>query len=125
MAKPPAAEIINLDPSLMGAETPAEYAKRGWAYFSTKKFDLSAEDFRKALSSDAGDVDSWYGLGLALKGSGTTSKALEAFEKILESIGSIEDRQRASVLSRLVKGQINMMKTGDWNLEKEVWKNVS
>jgi tetratricopeptide (TPR) repeat protein len=123
MAKPQVAEPIP-DPTTLKANTPADYAKRGWLYFSRQNFDLAIQDFRHILSVDANDIDAWYGLGLAQKSAKDTPKALEAFEKVLNLIVILDDSQRASILSRLAKGQINQIKTGDWNLEKEVWKSV-
>lgn len=123
MAKPQVAEPI-ADPTTMRVDTPADYAKRGWLYFSRQNFDLASQDFRHILNLDANDIDAWYGLGLAQKSAKNTAKALEAFEKVLSLIVIIDDPQRASILSRLAKGQINQIKTGDWNLEKEVWKSV-
>lgn len=124
MAKPPVINVEPVNPSSMKTETLNDYAIRGWAYFSTQKFDLSTADFGHVVAEEPSNIDSWYGLGLALKGSGTTSKALEAFEKVLELLHLVEDHQRAQILGRLAKGQINQIKTGDWNLEKEIWKTI-
>jgi tetratricopeptide (TPR) repeat protein len=124
MAKSPKAEMAKLEPETMKVEAPADYAERGWLYFSRKKFDLAIEDFRHVTESDANAIDSWYGLGLTLKANGSPEQAVTAFDHILAALNQIEDRQRASVLSRLVKGHLNQIKTGDWNLEKEVWKSV-
>jgi tetratricopeptide (TPR) repeat protein len=125
MAKSKEAETLILDPATMNAETPADYLKRGWLYFSKNQYDLAAGDFRHALASEENNADGWYALGLALKGSGATSKAVEAFEHVLGLVGKLEDKQRANILTRLTHGQINQLKTGDWNLEKEVWKRVA
>ena len=116
---------VIVDPATMKAETPADYTKRGWLYYSKQKYDLAVEDFRQGLTSETQNIDTWYGLGLALKASGTTLKAVEAFETVLGLLGKLEDKQRANILGRLTHGQINQMKTGDWNLEKEVWKRVA
>lgn len=124
MAKTPVISVEPPNPSTMKAETVDDYAKRGWAFFSIQQFDLSASDFNHVVAEEPENIDSWYGLGLALKGSGTTSQATDAFEKVLQLIHLVEDHQRANILGRLAKGQINQIKTGDWNLEKEIWKNV-
>jgi tetratricopeptide (TPR) repeat protein len=124
MAKPIMTAVAPINPSELKTETLNDYTIRGWAYFSTQKFDLSSADFDHVVAEEPENIDSWYGLGLALKGSGTNSKALEAFEKVLELIHLLEDHQRANILGRLAKGQINQIKTGDWNLEKEIWKTV-
>lgn len=125
MAKKNLPQTVALDPATMKVETPAEYLQRGWLYFSSQQYELAEKDFRRILETDAGHIDALYGLGLVLKVEGKTDKALEAFENILGLLSKIDDPQRANILGRLVKGQINQMKTGDWNLEKEVWQRIS
>jgi len=125
MPKSKVAEVVVLDPATMQVETSDDYTKRGWMYFSKKQFDLATEDFRHVLASETNNIDTWYALGLSLKSSGAHSKAVEAFEKVLGLVDQLEDKQRANILTRLSHGQINQMKTGDWNLEKEVWKRVA
>ena len=125
MPKTNEAVAVVLDPATLKVETSADYTKRGWMYFSRKQYDLATEDFRHVLTSEASNIDTWYALGLSLKVSGAPSKAVEAFEKVLGLLDQLEDKQRANILMRLTHGQINQMKTGDWNLEKEVWKRVA
>ncbi len=124
MAKTIKTEWVAPDPENMKVDTQADYAERGWLYLSHKKFEQSINDFRHVVGTDSSELDSWYGLGLALKAAGSKDKALDAFEHVLSLINKVEDRQRASVLSRLAKGHINHINTGDWNLAKEVWKTV-
>lgn len=122
MAKPKIVEKGVPDPAAMNAETPMEYASRGWLFFSNHKYDRAVDDFRHILDVDKNDLDAWYGLGLSLKAAGSSDEAVEAFNHVLGLISVIENKQRASVLERLAKGQVNLIRTGDWNLEKEVWK---
>ena len=122
MAKPKIVESVVPDPAAMIAKTAKEYASRGWLFYSHQKYEKAVDDFRHVLEEDKNQIDTWYGLGLSLKAAGSASEAAEAFSKVLGLIGTLEDKQRANVLGRLVKGQINQIKTGDWNLEKEVWK---
>lgn len=117
--------VVELDPAAMPAETPADRTKRGWAYLAKQQFDRATEDFQAVVSAEPANIDTWFALGLALKGSGATTKAVSAFEKVLELIGSVKDSQRAAIQTRLTHGHINQLKTGDWNLEKEVWKRVA
>jgi tetratricopeptide (TPR) repeat protein len=122
MAKPKIVENAIPDPATMNASTAMEYASRGWLYFSNQNFEKATHDFRQVLNIDKNEIDTWYGLGLSLKASGSADEAVEAFNKVLELIRLIKDKQQANILERLAKGQINHIKTGDWNLEKEVWK---
>jgi lipoprotein NlpI len=124
MAKPPKIEVVLPEPETMTVEKPADYSARGWLYFSHKKFNLAADDFTHVVGMDAADIEAWYGLGLTLKSEGAKGQAVEAFEHVLNLLGNIQDHQRSSVLGRLVRGQINHIQTGDWNLEKEVWKSI-
>ena len=68
-------------------EKPADYAERGWLYFSHKKFDLAADDFNRVVGMDASDIEAWYGLGLTLKGEGAKDQAVDAFEHVMRSVG--------------------------------------
>jgi len=122
LAKIKIVETIVPDPAGMSASTATEFASRGWLFYSHQKYEKAVDDFHQVLEIDKNDVDGWYGLGLSLKFAGSTVDAVEAFNKVLGLINTLEDKQRANVLGRLVKGQINQIQTGDWDLEKEVWK---
>jgi tetratricopeptide (TPR) repeat protein len=122
MAKPKIDENVAPDPETMSATTVMEYASRGWLFYSHHEYEKAIADFHHVLNVDQGEIDTWYGLGLSLKSAGSADEAVEAFSKVLGLIRSLKDKQRVNVLERLVKGQINQIKTGDWNLEKEVWK---
>lgn len=117
-------EITSLEPEKMVPQTTEEFLQRAWLFYSRKKFDLAEKDYRTALEKEPENVDAIYGLALTLKAAGASTKALEFFEKSLLLLESIKDPQRAHILGRLIHGQINQIKTGDWNLEKEVWQSV-
>ena len=123
MAKPPKSmiEVVLPDPKLINATTASDYIKRGWLYYSTKNYPLAESDFYKALDLDPDNPDTLYALALALKADGKSQPAIENFEKTIKVIDSFEDRVRAQMLKRLAIGHINQIKTGDWNLEKEMW----
>jgi tetratricopeptide (TPR) repeat protein len=123
MAKYPITEESLPDPETMKPEKTDEYAERGYRYFSEKKYELAAKDFSHIVDMESGNIEAWYALGLTLKWEGEKTKAVDAFQHVLNLIGNIPDSQRANVLGRLTKGHINMITTGDWNLEKEVWKS--
>ena len=124
MTKPKLSEISVPDPAAMKVETAADYLQRGWLYYSHQKFDLAIADFQYVLKTDPDNVDTLYGLGLTQKASGASPQALATFGQVLKLVPKISDHQKESVLARLVKGHINQIKTGDWNLEKEVWNYV-
>jgi tetratricopeptide (TPR) repeat protein len=122
MAKKIKAMETILQPENMNPQTPSDYTARGWVFYSQKKYDQAVADYKTALENEPENPDIFYALGLALKASGANAEALEAFSKVDQYLANIEDRQKATIVSRLAHGQVNQIKTGDWNLEKEVWQ---
>jgi len=123
MAKTPKQPVDSVpNPDTMKPLTTDDFLERGWLYYSHKKYELAETDFNLVLQKEPANVDAWYALGLTLKLMGDSQKAVDAFKKIDNVIAEIDDHQRATIISRLAHGQINQIKTGDWNLEKEVWK---
>ncbi len=110
------------DPEKMNPQAMEDFLERGWLYYSAKKYELAEADFNIVLKNEPGNIDSWYALGLTLKAMGNGQRAAEAFSRIDSMIGEIDDHQKAMIISRLAHGHINQIKTGNWNLEKEVWK---
>ena len=102
----------------------AEFINKGWEYKTGGKFDDSEASFRKAISADPSSIEAYYGLSLTLKAQGRRQDSIAGFEKVLELIDlGIEDRVRGEMLRRLALGHINQLRSGDWNLEKEIWKH--
>lgn len=122
MAKPEIKKSAVLDPLSINPENAMEYASRGWLFYSNQDFEKAIDDFHHVLEEERNDLDTWYGLGLALKAEGSANEAVAAFNRVLTLTRSEKDKQRANIIKRLATGQINHIKTGDWNLEKEVWK---
>ncbi len=127
MAKGPKKPVDNIppEPDKMNPQTDDEYLERGWLYYSREKFELAEADIDIVLQREPGNIDAWYALGLTLKAMGNAQGAVDAFSRIDAAIGQIDDHQKATIISRLAHGQINQIKTGDWNLEKEVWKKAA
>ena len=111
------------DPTQLNPQTAAEFAQRGWLLFSRQKWAEAQADLEVAISLDP-IVDHYYALGLILRTQEKNVESLAAFEKCLELVVEIADPQRVTMLRRLTLGQINMIKSGDWSLEKEVWKRI-
>ncbi len=91
-----------------------------WGYYGQRQFAEAVKEFQEALRLDANWLDAHYGLGLALKGAGSKTEAVAAFEKAAALAPQIDDRVRGSMLMRLSHGQINQLKKGDWDLDKEL-----
>ncbi len=123
MAKTPKRLVESVpNPDTMNPQSTDDFLERGWEYYSGKKYELAETDFNLVLQKEPSNVDAWYALGLTLKAMGNLPKALDAFGKIDGVIRQIDDHQRATIITRLAHGQINQIKTGNWDLEKEVWK---
>lgn len=96
------------------------HSNLGWGHYGQKQFAEAIQEFQEALRLDANWVDAHYGLGLALKGAGSKMEAVAAFEKAAALAPQMEDRVRGAMLMRLAHGQINQLKKGDWDLDKEL-----
>lgn len=103
------------------------YMRRGWAYHSRDLEDKAEADFRRALDLDSESVDANYVLGLVLKAKGDINEAVQQFEKTVQLLeaGKLDDKSRTEMLRRLSLGHINELKSGDWDLEREVWRRKS
>ncbi len=101
-----------------------EFIKKGWEFKASGKFDDAEASFRKAISVDPSSVEAYYGLSLTLKSQDRRQDSIAGFEKVLELIDlGMEDRVRGEMLRRLALAHINQLRSGDWNLEKEIWKH--
>lgn len=120
-------KAIVQDPSSMQNLTTAEgYLKRGMAFYARQQYENAENDLRTALSMNDGLIDVYYSLGMVLKAASKREEAVLAFEKVLTMLnqGRVKNSDQLAMLRRLAKGHINMIKTGDWNLEKEIWQHV-
>jgi tetratricopeptide (TPR) repeat protein len=93
-----------------------------WALYAAGEYEKSDVMFSQAGLLDPGDVEPPYGNGMARRQRGDKQGAIEAFEKALRLADRLEDRTRAQLLQRLAKGHVNFLRSGDWNLEREVWR---
>ena len=99
------------------------FMQRGWAYHSRGEQDKAEADFRRAVSYSPESVDANYAMGLVMKSQGKTQEAIELFEKTMDLIlqGKIEQHSKSEMMRRLTLAHINELKTGDWNLEDQIW----
>ena len=100
------------------------FMKRGWVYHARGEQEKAESDFRRAASYSPESVDAKYALGLVLKSQGNKQEAIELFEKTMDLIvqGKIEDHSKSEMMRRLTLAHINELKTGDWNLEDQIWQ---
>ena len=113
--------------NLTQAKTYDDYYREGWALHGSKKDeDAAEENFRQAIAINPKSVDAYYGLGLVLKAQDRRQDAISAFQKVVDLLEAQpgEDRSRTAMIRRLSIGHMNMMKKGDWDLEKEIWKRA-
>ena len=114
------------DSNFIIAQSAEDFLRKGWEFHSKKQEDSAEESFRRAIHMSPGLFDAYYGLGLVLKAQGRKQEAIQAFKKVLDLLedeSSSEQTQR-QMLRRLTLGHINMINSGDWNLEKEIWKRI-
>ncbi len=102
----------------------SEYVNIGWEQKSGGKLDDAEASFRKAISLEPSSVEAYFGLALILKIQDRRQESIKSFEKVIELIDKdYQDKVRGQMLKRLSKGHINQLSSGDWNLEKEIWKH--
>jgi tetratricopeptide (TPR) repeat protein len=101
----------------------AEAALRvGWAMYAAGEHAEAEEWFALTATLAPADVEGVYGLGMTRRARGKTQAAIEAFEKAVRLAERISDRTRGQLIQRLAKGHVNYLRSGDWNLEREVWR---
>lgn len=91
----------------------------GWGYYGQHQYPDAIQAFEAALALDNGYIDAHYGLGLALKESGSGPKALPAFETVVKLTSQLENSVRGAMLARLARGHINQIQSGNWHLEAD------
>ena len=96
---------------------------RGWAYHARGEQEKAESDFRRAVSFSPESVEANYAMGLIMKSQDKTQEAIELFEKTMDLIlqGKIEDHSKSEMMRRRTLAHINELKTGDWNLEDQIW----
>lgn len=106
-------------------KTAEDYMQQAWYQHARDKEYASAEqNFRKALAMNPRLVDALYGLGLTLKALGRPQESIQEFQKVVDLVdsGVLEDATRSAIVRRLSIGHINRLRTGNWDLEKELWQ---
>ncbi|MCS6903737.1 MAG: tetratricopeptide repeat protein, partial [Candidatus Bipolaricaulota bacterium] len=83
-------------------------------------YDEAARAVDRALSLDPDNFEAHYALGLIHKATGAKLQAVAEFEKASALAAAIEDAVRRQMLQRLIRGHINEINTGDWNLGKHI-----
>ena len=118
MAKKSDKQAVIVDPTTVDANTPEELLARGWLFLTRKEYAKSEADLRGALESQPGNYEILYALALLKAADNRPQEALQAFEQALKALDTMENVVRAHMLSRLINGHINRIKTGDWNLSR-------
>lgn len=92
------------------------HANLGWGHYGLGQVMEALKAMQAALALDPRHFEAQYGLALVHKASGSNAEAVAAFERALALAGQLTDPIRAQMLQRLIRGQINEINTGDWNL---------
>ena len=118
-------EVVgDLDPTELPEPNDYEsFMRRGWAQHSKGEQERAESDFRRAVSYSPESVDANFALGLNLKSQGRKEEAVEVFNKTMQLIedGKGESDSKTEMMRRLTLAHINELKTGDWNLEDQIW----
>jgi tetratricopeptide (TPR) repeat protein len=109
---------VVVDPNDISPVTAADFTARGWLYFGRQDYSKAAADLQQALTQNANDPDTLYALGMTLAATNQQKEAIEVFERALASLTTLEDAVRIRMLTRLIKGHISRIKTGDWHLTR-------
>ena len=81
-----------------------------WSYERVGQYAESVQQFRRALDLNEKSFDAYYGLGLALMGSGASRDALTAFKKSRElAMSESVDRSEMVMISKQVDVYINRL----------------
>jgi len=115
------------EPNNDNPQSAADFLRLGWVFHGKSNESIAEENFLKAISLSPALIDAYYGLGLVLKAQGRRQEAVKTFGEVVSLLDkdiSI-DRTRRAVLRRLTHGHINLLQSGDWGLEKEIWKHGS
>jgi tetratricopeptide (TPR) repeat protein len=99
-------------------QTAEDFTQRGWNHYTKKEYFRAETDFYKALELSPDNPDILYPLALTLQTSGRPKEAADMFEKVIQlySEPAEENRVRALMVTRLAKGHINRIKTGEWHI---------
>jgi len=110
------------NPILQSAD---DHLRQGWADHGRSNETSAEEEFLQAIQLSPALLDAYFGLGLALKAQKREKEAIQVFEKLLHlvDLDVSSEKGRLQMLRRLILGHINMLSSGDWNLEKEIWKH--
>ncbi len=84
---------------------------RAWRSHNVGRDDSAIEEFRRLLAASPDDLDTLYGLGMALRGAGQKEEAVEVFTRILELLKqqtpqSEDEANRKEMLRRMTQQQI-------------------
>jgi tetratricopeptide (TPR) repeat protein len=113
-----------MQPPASKPDTIEEILSLGWSEYASGQFEAAEKTFRKVLDQSADAIEAYYGLGLSLKAQDRREETIRAFQKVVDLLEKDQavDRVRKTMLRRLALGHINVLRQGDWNLEKEIWQ---
>jgi len=118
---------VSVDPSTLPQPASVEeFLVRGMSFYARKDYVKAAEDFNKAIQMEPSNKDAYYGLGMVYKAATKKEEAVQAFQQVIAILAAnpTEAHDRREMLRRLALGHINELNSGDWNLEKEIWKRI-
>lgn len=103
----------------------AAHNNLAWGHYGATAYEEALKEFDLALTFDNAYLDAHYGKGLTLRALHRNQDAKDAFHRVAELVGTLDDHVRGVMIRRLALGQIREMETGDWGLEQEIWHRKS
>ncbi len=101
----------------MNPQTPDEFMRRGWIYYSLNEYDKAESDFRKALEGDADNPNILYPLGLTLNALERKEDALSVFNQALEEVEKMDNIGKAYMLRHLIETHLAHLEPGTTHME--------
>lgn len=102
------------------------YLNRGMVFFARRQYEQAIQDLFQSIQLDANLVDAHYCLGMTYKASQKNTEAVQSFRQtitLLEMQDALRPESK-TMLRRLALGHIHEIETGNWDLEKEIWRHI-
>ncbi len=105
------------DLASMNPQTPEEFTRRGWIYYSLGEYDKAESDFRAALDGDTGDPNILYPLGLTLNALEKKDEALAVFNQALAEVEKMDNIGKSYMLRHLIQTHLAHLQPGTTHME--------
>ncbi len=105
------------DLETMSPQTPEEFTRRGWIYYSLHEYEKAENDFRAALAKDENNPNILYPLGLTLNAVNRRDEALTVFKQTLVEAEKMDNIGQVFMLRHLAQSHIDHLQPGTSHME--------